>query len=139
MIDPQETLDFVHGYSIRYEMTLFAETGRPIHAWHPYHWIRQAGLPVPPWFLEYLDACADRLMKSPLKKPEEVAEAFDMKAAGRNRTESKRLKAVQMVCALKQTRKPGELDENIYKEVAKDLGVQWTYVRNACQDWLPKK
>jgi aromatic ring-opening dioxygenase catalytic subunit (LigB family) len=63
MMDPQRIMDFVHNYSIRREMALFARTGRPIHAFLAYRWIREAGLPVPPWFLEYLDLCAERLEK----------------------------------------------------------------------------
>jgi hypothetical protein len=139
MTDPQDILDYVHHYSIRREMTLFARTGRAIHAWRAYWWIREAGLPVPPWFLEYLDGCAERLMKSPLKRPEQVAEAFEMTATGRHFTECRRLKAVEMVCALKQKQSPGERDEDIWRKAAKDLGVNWTYVRNAYQDWLTKK
>jgi hypothetical protein len=138
MIDPEKVADFFHGYSIRRERALYAKSSRPIHAWRAYYWIRKAGLPVPPWFLEYLDGCAERLMKSPLKKPEEVAEAFGMTATGRHLTEGRRLAAVQMVCALKQDKKQGERDEDIWRKVANDLGVNWTYVRNAYQDWLTK-
>jgi hypothetical protein len=137
--DPQKILDFFHHREIRREMALYGRTHRPIHAWRAYYWIRQAGLPVPPWFLELLDECADRIMKSPLKKPEQIAEAFDMKATGRHRTESHRLQAVETVLALKEDRKPGETDRAIYDKVAKDFGVNWTYVRNAYQDWITKK
>jgi hypothetical protein len=64
---------------IRREMFLYKKTGRPIHAWRAYRWIRTAGLPVPPWFLKYLDECAerlDRLDKMDTKLPEDVAAAF---------------------------------------------------------------
>ena len=138
MIDPQKVLDFVHGYSIRREMALYADTGRPIHAWRAYYWIRQAGLPTPPWFLEYLDGCAERLMKSPLEKPEQVAEAFDMKATGRNLTECERLTAVQDVHALKEM-KPEMRIKDIFARVAKIRGVSDAFVKNAYYEWMSKK
>jgi hypothetical protein len=138
MTAPKKIVDMFHDMAIRREMALYAETRRPIHAWRAYHWIRHAGLPPPPWFLEYLDGCAARLTESPLDTPEQVAMALDLGAKGRHRTECRRLEAVEMACALKQNRKPGERNEDIYRKVAKQLGVQWTYVRNACQDWLTK-
>jgi hypothetical protein len=137
MIDPQKVLDFVHSYSIRREMALFSATGRPIHAWSAYKWIREAGLPVPPWFLEYLDGCADRLMKSPLEKPEQVAEALDMKATGRNLTECDRLATVQDVLAIKDM-KPKMLIKDIFALVAKDRRISKAFVKNAYYEWMSK-
>jgi hypothetical protein len=133
-----DLLQFFHEREIRREMVLYSRTKRPIHAWRAYRFIRMTGLPVPPWFLEYLDGCAERLDKTPPETHADVAEAFDMKATGRHRTECRRLKAVEMTLALKDMRKPGERDEDIWRKVANDLGVGWTFVRNAYQDWITR-
>jgi hypothetical protein len=139
MGDPKEVADFFHGYSIRREMALYAETGRALHAWRAYHWIRQAGLPVPPWFLEYLDGCADRLMGEDLPtKPQEVADVFEMGPKGRRATECDRLAAVQDVYALKEMM-PGVADKEIFVKVAEDRDVSESYVEQAYYDWFPKK
>ena len=79
---------------------------------------------MPPWFLEYLDGCAERLMKSPLEKPEQVAEAFDMRATGRNRTECERLNAVEMALRAEGDRKPEAGSTDIFEGVAKTRGVR---------------
>ena len=82
-------------------MALYHRTGRPIHAWRAYHWIRQAGLPPPPWFLEYLDRVAERVTKIAPGNGDDVAEAFDMGAAGRHSVECRRLKAAQSSAILR--------------------------------------
>jgi hypothetical protein len=139
MIDPQNVLDFVHSYSIKREMALYAETGRPIHAWRAYYWIRQAGLPAPPWFLEYLDRCAEQMMgKEPPATPEQVADAFEMDAKGRRTTDCERLAAVQQVYALKEIR-PAISDKEIFAQVAETRGVSESYVEQAYYKWFPKK
>jgi hypothetical protein len=139
MTDPQKMKDFFHNYSIHREMALYAKTGRPIHAWRAYRWIREAGLPVPPWFLEYLDECAERCDKIDPKSPEQVAAAFAMDGVGRNASVgSDQLAAVQDVAALK-ARNPGARVTDLFKQVAKAGRVSDSYVRDAYYKWFPKK
>jgi hypothetical protein len=137
-MDHKKILDFFHHREVRREMALYAETGRPIHAWRAYHWIRRAGLEVPPWFLEYLDGCAARLMASPIEKPEHVAEAFAMGRKGRKASvESDQLAAVEHVWGLKK-KSPDLADKEIFARVAEDRGVSESYVEQAYYKWLPK-
>jgi hypothetical protein len=138
MTDPQKLKDFLAGHSIRREMALFAETGRPIHAWRAYRWIRQAGLPVPPWFLEYLDECAERFDRMDPKSPEQVAEAFAMCRVGRNASvASDQLAAVEHFAALKSAR-PDDSNEKLFAEVANQIGKSDSYVRDAYYKWFPQ-
>jgi hypothetical protein len=137
MTDSQKLADFFHDYSIRREMALFAESGRPIHAWRAYYWIRQAGLPPPPWFLEYLDGCASRLVKEAPKTAQQVASAFAMGAKGRHTTDCERLAAVQDVHALKKMNPVA--DKEVFAQVAETRGVSDSYVEQAYYDWFPKK
>ena len=131
-------MDFVHGYSIWREMALFARTGRPIHAFLAYRWIWEAGLPVPPWFLEYLDLCAERLEKADPKSSKQVAKAFELDRIGRNRSiECDRLAAVQDFWALKE-RNPDRADKEIFAKVAEPRGVSDRYVEDAYYKWFPK-
>jgi hypothetical protein len=137
-MEPQQIRDFFSNYSIRREMTLFAKTGRPIHAWRAYRWIREAGLPVPPWFLEYLDECAERLAKMDPKSPDEVAAAFAMDRTGRNGSVSSgHLAAVQHLASLKDSQPDTRLEE-LFAEVAEASGVSESYVRDAYYMWFPK-
>jgi hypothetical protein len=138
MDEPQKILDFVHHHSIKREMALFAESRRPIHAWRAYYWIRQAGLQVPPWFLEYLDQCAERMVKEAPKTAEEVAAAFDLGAKGRHPTDCERLAAVEHVYALK-SKSPDLADKEIFAQVAEARGVSESYVEQAYYKWFPKK
>jgi hypothetical protein len=137
-MDPQKVADFFHAYSIRREMALFAESGRPIHAWRAYYWIRQAGLPVPPWFLEYLEGCAERLVKEAPTTAKQVAAAFAMGAKGRHTTDCERLGAVQAVHALKKMN-PHLSDKEIFARVAEERDVSESYVEQAYYDWFPKR
>lgn len=41
--------------------TLFAETGKPLHAWRVYRWLRRVRRPLTEWLLGYFDQCAERL------------------------------------------------------------------------------
>jgi hypothetical protein len=138
MTDPKKILDFFAKYSIRREMALFAESGRPIHAFRAYRWIREAGLPVPPWFFECLDECAERLDEMEPKSPEDVAAAFGMDRKGRNAsTGSDQLAAAQSVAALQQKRPDTSL-EGLFADVAMQTGKSDSYVRDAYYRWLPK-
>jgi hypothetical protein len=138
MTDPQKIEEFFHNYSIRREMALFAGTGRAIHAFRAYRWIREAGLPVPPWFLEYLDGCAKRFDKMGPKSPKQVAEAFTMDRKGRNASiESDRLAAVQDFWVLKKMN-PELADKEIFAKVAETRGVSDSYVEDAYYRWFPK-
>jgi hypothetical protein len=138
MTDPQKILDFFAGHSIRREMALFAEAGRPIHAWRAYLWIRRAGLPVPPWFLEYLDECAERFDQMDPKSPNQVAEAFAMDRVGRNGSiASNQLAAVEHFAALKSAR-PDASNEKLFAEVADQIDQSTSYVRDAYYKWSPQ-
>ena len=65
--------DFLRKRQIRREMALFARTGRATHAWRAYREIREAGLPMRPWFLKCVNECAERIDKKDLKSPEDVS------------------------------------------------------------------
>jgi len=131
-------LDFFHHREIRREMALYAKTGRSIHAWRAYYWIRQAGLAVPPWFLEYLDECAERLDKMGQKSPEQVAAAFAMDRKGRNASiSSDQLAAVEHFWGLRKMH-PDLADKEIFSEVAEARGVSDRYVEDAYYKWFPK-
>ena len=103
--------DFFHRYSIRREMALYHRSSRPIHALRAYYWIRQAGLPPPPWFLEYLDQVAERMTKIAPGNGDDVAEAFGMGATGRHSVECRRLEAAQMVAILRDMHPDEPLDD----------------------------
>jgi hypothetical protein len=136
-MDHKKVLDFFHHREIRREMALYAESGRAIHAWRAYRWIRDAGLPVPPWFLEYLDGCSERLMESSPNTPEQVVAAFDLGAKSRNMTEGDRLAAVEHVHALKKMRPDARL-EDLFAEVGEKRDKSESYVREAYYAWFPK-
>jgi hypothetical protein len=128
--DAEGLLRLFRNREIRREMALFARTGRAIHAWKAYRWIREARLPVPPWFLEYLDECAARFDTGP-KSPEDVAKAFDMDRKGRNpAVGSNQLAAVEHFWAIK-AQKPGLAGKEIFAQVAEVCGVSERYVEDA--------
>jgi hypothetical protein len=139
VMDPQQTLAALSSIALRREMALYGKTGRSIHAWRAYRWIRTAGLPVQPWFLEYLDECAERFGKTDPKSPGQVAEAFAMDRKGRNGTvESDQLAAVEHYWALK-SKQPNASLEDLFAAVAQARGVSESYVRDAYYKWFPKK
>ena len=157
MIDQQKAeedeapiADFFHRYSIRREMALYHRSGRPIHALRAYYWIRQAGLPVPPWFLESLDQVAERLTKAAPGSAHDVAEVFGMTVTGRHSVECRRLEAAEMVAILRDmhpdeplndpTNDAGKPKKNgIFGIVAERLGVSVAFVKKAYYDWCIKK
>jgi hypothetical protein len=138
MMDPQKIIDSFHNYSVHRETALYAKTGRPIHAWMAYRWIREAGLPVPPWFLEYLDECAEQLDKIDPKSPEQVAASFAMDRKGRNASiSSDQLAAVEHFWGLKKMN-PDLADKEIFSKVAEARGVSDRYVEDAYYKWFPR-
>ena len=130
-------VDSFRRHAIKREMKLFAETRRPIHAWRAYHWIRKAGLPIPPWFLEYLDGCAGQLTDAAPETAEDVAAAFGMGATGRHSIESRRLTAAEMVHALNASEVTLKLPpaerrlKDLFSIVARELGVSASFVKGA--------
>ena len=119
-------------------MTLLARTGRPVHAMRAYWWIRRAGLPPPPWFLEYLDSCAERCITSDLRSPEDVAKAFAMDRTGRNAAVgSGQLAAVEAFFALK-TLHPALSDKELFAMAADRIGRSEAYVEAAYYRWFEK-
>jgi hypothetical protein len=135
---PEEMLRFFRNREIRRAMALYAETGRAIHAWRAYRWIRRAGLPVPPWFLEYLDDCAARFDGMDPRSPEDVAAALLLDRKGRNASVgSDQLAAVEHFWALKKM-SPDLADKELFAEVAEARGVSDSYVEAAYYAWFPK-
>ena len=93
---------------------------------------------MPPWFLQYLDQCAEGIVKMGLKSPEDVAGAFALDRVGRNASiASDQLAAVETVAALKYKLPDASLEE-LFAEVAMQTGKSESYVRDAYYAWFPK-
>jgi hypothetical protein len=117
---------------------IYRKTGRPIYAWRTYQLCRQVGVPVPEWFFEYLDGCADRLDQD-LTSPKQVAEAFGLDRRGRDRSIGwDRMVASYLVWQLHEEQ-PGASLEERFSQVADCLGLSEGYVRDAWYAMAPPK
>ena len=61
---------------------LYLQTGNPTHAWRAYATARRLNVAVPPWVLDYFDACAKALTTTTHTSAKSIADALGLGTKG---------------------------------------------------------